>query len=97
MIKSEKWRKGKGDYENFGSVDKSRKERHSLSKKRNLQMSKVGSYYNKKICCVQGTSLLGLLRNVIARTCTFKYQELYVDCHYGIIQADIFSDIMASL
>lgn len=52
---------------------------------------------NEENCPVKGTSLLVLLRNIIARTCSFKYQEWHVDCHYCITQADTINDIMASV
>lgn len=99
MLNSKKWRKGKGDQENFGSVDKNQgRETHPKQEKELVNVRfKARSYYNKEKCVVNGTSLLVFLRNISTRTCSFKYQEQHADCQYCIIQPDITKDIMASV
>lgn len=74
MLKSKKWRKGKGDQENFGSFDKKQeREIHPKQKKELANVRfKVGSYYNKEKCVVKETSLLVFLRNISTRTCSLK-------------------------
>lgn len=68
MLKGDKWKKDTRKILFY--LIKSRKEKHILSRKRNLQMSeKLDLTTVKKIVLFKWISLLVLLRNIIARTC----------------------------